>query len=94
MAHLLLIVADKAFWACVKSVGMFRILQYCTYGARSMFDKERSGVDRRSGADRRRIMNIDYWLSEGIEQRRWRERRSEWIRVSQWSSVSARDLKI
>jgi hypothetical protein len=59
-----------------------------------MFDKERSGVDRRSGADRRRIMNIDYWLSEGIEQRRWRERRSEWIRVSQWSSVSARDLKI
>ena len=59
-----------------------------------MFDKERSDIDRRSGADRRRIMNIDYWLSEGIEQRRWRERRSEWIGVSQWSSVSARDVKI
>ena len=64
-----------------------------------MFDKERSGIDRRSGADRRRIMNVDYWLSEGIERRRWRERRSEferraeWIRVSQWSSVSARDRK-
>jgi len=58
-----------------------------------MFDKERSGMDRR------RIMNVDYWLSEGVERRRWTERRSEferraeWIRVSQWSSVSARDIK-
>jgi len=64
-----------------------------------MFDKERSGIDRRSGADRRRVMNFDYWFSEGVERRPWRERRSEferradWVRVSQWSSVSARDIK-
>ena len=31
-----------------------------------MFDKERSGMDRRSGADRRRVMNFDSWLSEGV----------------------------
>ena len=64
-----------------------------------MFDKERSGIDRRSGGDRRRVMNVDLWLSEGVERRPWSERRSEferraeWIRVSQWSSVSARDIK-
>ena len=34
-----------------------------------MFDKERSGIDRHSGADRRRVV-IDYWLSEGVERRR------------------------
>ena len=58
-----------------------------------MFEKERSG------ADRRRVMDFDYWLSEGVEQRPWSERRSEferradWVGVSQWSSVSARDMK-
>jgi len=30
-----------------------------------MFDKERSGIDRRSGADRRRVFNVYYWLSGG-----------------------------
>jgi hypothetical protein len=64
-----------------------------------MFEKERSDIDRSSGADRRRVMNFDYWLIEGVERRPWRERRSqferraEWVRVSQWSSVSARDIR-
>jgi len=44
-------------------------------------------------------MNFDSWLSEGVERRPWSERRSEferradWVGVSQWSSVSARDIK-
>ena len=65
-----------------------------------MFDKERSGIDRRSGADRRRVFNVDYWLSGGLERRRWRERRSEferraeWARVTQWCRVFTGDLKI
>ena len=59
-----------------------------------MFDKERSGIDRRSGADRRRVFNVDYWLSGGLERRRWRERRAEWARVTQWCSVFTGDLKI
>ena len=64
-----------------------------------MFDKERSGIDRRSGADRRRVMNFDYWLSEGVERRPWRarmsefERRADCVGVSRSSSVSARDIK-
>ena len=58
-----------------------------------MFEKERSGIDRRPGADRRRGMNFDYWLSEGVERRPWRERRADWVGVSQWSSVSARDIR-
>ena len=53
-----------------------------------MFDKERSGIERRSGADRRRVMNFDYWLSEGVERRRWRERRSEFERRADWVGVS------
>ncbi|UCE33053.1 MAG: hypothetical protein JSV55_07100 [Deltaproteobacteria bacterium] len=64
-----------------------------------MFEKERSGIDRSSGADRRRVMNVDHWLSEGVERRPWSERRSEferradWVGVSQRSSVSARDIR-
>ena len=50
-----------------------------------MFDKERSGIDRRSGADRRRVFNVDYWLSGGLERRRWRERRSEFERRAEWA---------
>ena len=34
-----------------------------------MFEKERSGIDRCSGADSRRVMNFDYWLSEGVGQK-------------------------
>ena len=58
-----------------------------------MFEKERFGINRASGADRRRVMNFDYWLSEGVERRPWRERRADWAGVSQWSSVSVRDIK-
>jgi hypothetical protein len=32
-----------------------------------MFEKERSGIERWLGADRRRVMNFDYWLSERVE---------------------------
>ena len=64
-----------------------------------MFDRERSGIDRRSAADGRRVMHVDYWLREGVERRRWRERRSEferraeWVRVNQWCSVFAGEIK-
>lgn len=54
---------------------------------------KRSGLDRRSGRDRRRVHLLDYFLSGGIERRSWKERRSQnerrtdWVRVSDWTSV-------
>jgi hypothetical protein len=55
--------------------------------------KERSGIDRRSGKDRRDAYDLDYFLKGGKERRRWVERRwrkelrKGWIRISRWSSV-------
>ena len=49
--------------------------------------------DRRSGSDRRLEYNPDYLLLGGTERRRYEdrrthdERRGDWIRVSEWSSV-------
>ena len=50
-------------------------------------------IDRRSGEDRRKVYDVDYWESGGKEKRsakQWRqqkERRSSWVNVSEWSSV-------
>jgi hypothetical protein len=60
--------------------------------------KERYPIDRRSGTDRRKAHNLDYFLSGGEERRSWNERRSQierrkdWIRASDWSSVFLGDL--
>jgi hypothetical protein len=50
-------------------------------------------VDRRSGEDRRRIYDADYFESGGKERRSGKERRKQYerrknfIRVSKWSSI-------
>ena len=54
-------------------------------------------IDRRSGEDRRRAYNLDYFPSGGIERRSGKERRRQderrdgCIRVSTWSSVCPDD---
>jgi hypothetical protein len=58
-----------------------------------MSERRGSVIDRRSGKDRRKIDDIDYFLNGGSERRAREERRSQferrwdWIRVSQWYSV-------
>ena len=54
---------------------------------------KRSSIDRRSGDDKRKAYNLDYFFKGGEERRRMRERRiigerrRNWVRVSRWSSV-------
>lgn len=49
--------------------------------------------DRRSGGERRRIVNRGYFRNGGDERRGGKERRSgnerrrDWVRVTKWSSV-------
>ncbi len=53
----------------------------------------RSLVDRRSGEDKRKLYNLDYFTEGGDERRKGRERRlsgerrSAWARVYKWCSV-------
>ncbi len=53
----------------------------------------RSGVDRRSGADRRKHKTIDHFLKGGVERRLCVERRGPeerrvgWARLNKWSGV-------
>lgn len=62
--------------------------------------KWRSPIDRRSGVERRKAHNLDYFIGGGPERRDWKERRSkverrkDWIRVCEWVSVSMGDLWI
>ena len=58
--------------------------------------KKRSFFDRRSGQDRRKAYNIDYFLEGGVERRTSptgerrngdNDRRRDWIKISQWSSL-------
>lgn len=50
-------------------------------------------VDRRSGEDRRQVYDIVYWEGGGLERRsakdrrRQKERRSNYVKVTKWSSV-------
>ena len=63
-----------------------------------MRETKRDGIERRSGKDRRRAHNLDYFINGGIERRGWTERRSlierrnGWIRVSEWVSASFAEL--
>ena len=58
---------------------------------------KRSYVDRRSGEDKRKSYNLDYFLAGGSERRRGsdrrrgNERRFNWLKVSQWYSVYIED---
>jgi hypothetical protein len=60
----------------------------------------RSKLDRRSGDDRRKAYDLDYFLNGGVERRSWKERRTNaerrtgWTRVSKWASVSQKTLTI
>ena len=50
-------------------------------------------IDRRSGEDRRQVYNADYFQNGGLERRSCKERRQQnerrknFIRVSEWSSI-------
>jgi hypothetical protein len=50
-------------------------------------------VDRRSGEDRRQVYYADYFSNGGLERRSGRERRLQnerrknFIRISEWSSI-------
>ena len=60
----------------------------------------RSELDRRSGEDRRRVYDLEYFTNGGIERRTWKEQRAQverrvgWTRVSEWCSVSLKALKV
>ncbi|MEJ2101381.1 MAG: hypothetical protein P8X68_15595 [Desulfobacterales bacterium] len=55
--------------------------------------KRRSLFDRRSGDDKRKLYNLDYFSEGGKERRKGKERRqsgerrSGWARVYNWCSV-------
>ena len=57
-------------------------------------------ADRRSGEDRRKVYDSDYWNSGGIEkrklkdQRQQKERRASCVNVSEWSSVCPNDKDV
>jgi hypothetical protein len=54
-------------------------------------------VDRRSGEDRRKVYDADYFQNGGLERRSGKERRQheerrkDCIRVSKWTSISTAD---
>jgi hypothetical protein len=58
-----------------------------------MEEKLRFPVDRRSGGDRRKIYNLVYARFEGNERRNKKEqrygieRRKDWVKETNWSSV-------
>jgi hypothetical protein len=53
-------------------------------------------LDRRSGDDRRKVYDLDFFEQGGIERRSMIEirnkgdRRIQWVNVSEWSSVSCK----
>lgn len=54
-------------------------------------------IDRRSGDDRRKVHNLNYFIRGGVERRKFIERRTQeerrknWIRVDEWVSVFVGD---
>jgi len=61
----------------------------------NFFDhKRRSGLDRRTGEDRRQVISLDYFSDNPVERRKAKDRRVKgemrdgWVRANTWSSVS------
>jgi hypothetical protein len=60
----------------------------------------RSGTDRRTGKDRRRLYHISYLRKKGKDRRRGQERRIMaeqrvgWVRVDKWRSARLENLMI
>jgi hypothetical protein len=58
-----------------------------------MIERRGYRIDRRSGADRRKIHDLNYFIRGGVERRKFKERRSQgerrknWLRVDEWVSV-------
>ncbi len=65
-----------------------------------MSETHRAYSERRSGKDRRRIFSLHRFFYNGPERRDLKDRRSQeekrdgWVRISKWSSVNIRELKI
>ena len=66
-----------------------------------MYALKRNSSDSRSGKDRRRSISLQKVLYNGPEKRvaikdrrSQPERRSDWVRITKWSSVHLQDLKI
>lgn len=53
----------------------------------------RSGIDRRSGLDRRQVQSLNRPINDESQRRSYTERRktgelrSDWVRISAWSSM-------
>ena len=66
----------------------------------SMPKTNRAFIERRTGKDRRRLFSIKKLFFSKQDRRRSKERRSDsenrqdWVRVSKWSSVPLKHLKI
>jgi len=65
-----------------------------------MSEFKRAIPERRSGKNRRRIFGVHRFLYSGPQRRILQdrrtpeERRDGWVRISKWSSMNLRDLKI
>ena len=65
-----------------------------------MFERRHTSIDRRSGRDRRKVYHLARFFYRAAERRSRKEQRSEverrkaWVKVSDWSAVNLRDLKI
>ena len=64
---------------------------------RKMMERRGYRIDRRSGIDRRKMHDLNYFIRGGVERREFRERRSQaerrknWVRVDEWISVFVDD---
>jgi len=64
---------------------------------KKMMERRGFRIDRRSGVDRRKIHDLNYFIIGGVERRKFKERRSReerrknWIRVDEWISVFVDD---
>jgi hypothetical protein len=65
-----------------------------------MITTDRAFLERRSGHERRRKLQIQRFFFKGLERRGANDRRNKterrrgWIRVSKWSSAPLAELKI
>ena len=65
-----------------------------------MLENRNSDFDRRSGADRRKVYRLGFFVKKGVERRTGTERRARderregWVRAGKWNSVRLDGLKI